>query len=326
MMSCLIQDYTDDACMDSFTTGQFSRIESLWIAFREGSSCYINCAGGPVESPTYDVSTTAGARSVVPGSYSESLTPLSLGDDQVSAIELPFTFDFYGNSFNYAYLSSNGLVSFASAASSATFARPLEHVPAKQGKDDGGIHAEREAVGDVDEEAAAAAAAAVVHVVVLHRRVAASHTHTLANSIRSRHNDKSAPVFEASVLSVQPHLRMLSIRGATKDALSYLSSQADVKYVQQSVEVKTVGWAGTASTSDTYSWGLDRIDQSDLPLDLAPYLPPGAGVNDGSGVSVYVLDTGIDTTHTEFAGRNVSNVFDGFNGGGAISDNNDGNG
>jgi len=48
------------------------------------------------------------------------------------------------------------------------------------------------------------------------------------------------------------------------------------------------------------SWGLDRIDQENLPLNNQYNLPNGL---DGSGVDVYVIDSGIRCSHNDFGGR-----------------------
>lgn len=48
------------------------------------------------------------------------------------------------------------------------------------------------------------------------------------------------------------------------------------------------------------SWGLDRIDQHNVDLN-SQYNPP----NDGAGVHVYLLDTGIWTQHIDFGGRAI---------------------
>lgn len=47
------------------------------------------------------------------------------------------------------------------------------------------------------------------------------------------------------------------------------------------------------------SWGLDRIDQRNLPLNKSYTWPESAG----AGVTVYVIDTGIRISHKDFGGR-----------------------
>lgn len=60
------------------------------------------------------------------------------------------------------------------------------------------------------------------------------------------------------------------------------------------------------------SWGLDRIDETTLPLDNRYEF-----ATNGSGVTAYVVDTGILSTHSQFTGRVSGSFFDAFGGTGA---------
>ncbi len=72
-----------------------------------------------------------------------------------------------------------------------------------------------------------------------------------------------------------------------------LAADPAVKYVEQDQVVTLVG-----TQSPTPSWGLDRIDQRNLPLNNSYTYP-----NTGSGVTAYIIDTGIRVTHSDFGGR-----------------------
>jgi subtilisin family serine protease len=64
------------------------------------------------------------------------------------------------------------------------------------------------------------------------------------------------------------------------------------------VEPDVVWRAADVITQDGASWGLDRIDQAGLPLN-GTYRHDGTG----TGVRVYVVDSGVRDGHAEFAGR-----------------------
>ncbi|SMQ21693.1 Subtilase family protein [Streptomyces sp. Ag82_O1-12] len=70
--------------------------------------------------------------------------------------------------------------------------------------------------------------------------------------------------------------------------------------VAKVVQVKKFGI--NATQDNPPSWGLDRLDQADTAGDSKYTYPDGAG----EGVTAYVIDTGVRTTHKDFGGRAAS--------------------
>ncbi len=87
----------------------------------------------------------------------------------------------------------------------------------------------------------------------------------------------------------------------TDDQLETLRQDPAVLSIHQDrrIEMKLgVPESTQRDTQSNPSWGLDRIDQRDLPLDQSfTYSFSGKGVN------AYVVDTGLRATHNEFKGR-----------------------
>ena len=74
--------------------------------------------------------------------------------------------------------------------------------------------------------------------------------------------------------------------------------------------VETDGIAHALVTQSNATWGIDRIDQRALPLS-GTY----TYTNTGSGVTAYIIDTGIRFDHSEFGGRAVTGVDEVTSGG-----------
>ncbi|MEU5563039.1 S8 family peptidase [Micromonospora musae] len=119
-----------------------------------------------------------------------------------------------------------------------------------------------------------------------------------AHRLTGRHGGSVARTYEAA-------LRGFEARVDEKTAARIAADPA-VAYVEQN---HTVSIAGTQPNPP--SWGLDRIDQRNLPLNSSYTYP-----NTASNVRAYIIDTGIRFTHNDFGGRAVSG-FDAIDGGAA---------
>ena len=78
------------------------------------------------------------------------------------------------------------------------------------------------------------------------------------------------------------------------------------------VSIERDGPVATQAVQSGATWGIDRVDQSNLPLS-GTY----SYTDTGAGVTAYVIDTGIRASHNEFGGRasvGTDTVGDGQNG------------
>lgn len=94
----------------------------------------------------------------------------------------------------------------------------------------------------------------------------------------------------------------------TPEAAERLAADPRVERIEED------GYVHIVTTQPNATWGIDRIDQRDLPLSgTYTYTTTGSGVN------AYIIDTGIRSTHQEFTGR-VGNGYSSISDGGGTTD------
>ena len=120
---------------------------------------------------------------------------------------------------------------------------------------------------------------------------------TVASDLARAHGTVVERVFQHALLGF--HGRMSAAAAAA------LAADARVDYVEE------VGAVSVVTTQAGATWGLDRIDQHARPPSTTYTY-----TSTGTGVTAYIIDTGIRFTHSEFGGRAVSG-FDAVDGGSA---------
>jgi subtilisin family serine protease len=131
------------------------------------------------------------------------------------------------------------------------------------------------------------------YIVVLRNNLDAS---SIANELTQTHGGQIKYVYEHA-------LKGFALQASEAQAIA-LSRDARVEYVEEAGEIVVTGVQQPITTVGTTFWGLDRIDQIDLPLNSTYNYN-----RVGSGVHVYVVDTGIRLTQQEF-GTRATAVYD----------------
>lgn len=94
-----------------------------------------------------------------------------------------------------------------------------------------------------------------------------------------------------------------------------VASSKEIESLRNSEDVESVELDTPVSINATTSvWGLDRVDQRTKTLDGQYNI-----TDTGAGVNVYVVDTGLYMSHTEFSGR-VPASWNGINDGNGVND------
>ncbi|EXR42119.1 S8 family peptidase [Acinetobacter pittii] len=137
------------------------------------------------------------------------------------------------------------------------------------------------------------------YIVILNKDVGSSNE--FAQGIAKQHGGKVLQTYDAVLKGFAIYLP--DVAGTT--FVEAMKKNPKVVSVENDTIMKV-----DATTQSNPDWGLDRIDQKNLPLDSAySYLQTG------SGTTAYIVDTGILSTHQQFSGR----VLSGYT---AISDGN----
>ncbi len=107
----------------------------------------------------------------------------------------------------------------------------------------------------------------------------------VARSISGLHKGALKHLYKAA-------LKGFAVQNISEAAATAIAADPRVERVEADQVMTIVG------TESPATWGIDRVDQNALPLDNKYNY-----ANDGSNVTVYIIDTGINFAHVDFGGR-----------------------
>jgi len=117
----------------------------------------------------------------------------------------------------------------------------------------------------------------------------------LANQIAVKHGGSVRQTYQHAIKGCAMNL--------SQSAVDLLKLNPNVAYIEPDRRAQIYG-----TQNNPPSWGLDRVDQTDLPLNSEFVYG-----NEATGLDVYVLDSGVRFGHSDFSGR-IQFVPNGSNG------------
>lgn len=125
--------------------------------------------------------------------------------------------------------------------------------------------------------------------------VSANNEYVIQFSSRSAQRAQATDQLESTGVELEPLAPKLfiSLATMTPEEAQAAASAPGVVAVDPNDQISA------AATQPNPPWGLDRTDQTDLPLDSSVTYSDSAG----AGTTIYILDSGINAAHTEFTGR-----------------------
>ncbi|MCW2903482.1 MAG: serine protease [Streptosporangiaceae bacterium] len=106
-----------------------------------------------------------------------------------------------------------------------------------------------------------------------------------ARTLAGRHGGRLGQIYQRSLRGFSATM--------TETQARRLAAEPDVAYVEQNQVMRALD-----TQNNPPSWGIDRIDQRNLPLSSSYSYDTTA-----SNVTAYIIDTGMLITHSEFGGR-----------------------